>query len=78
MRKKLMNKKLVLCISAIILIILGITVINNINKKEDGITAKIIIETINKISKASNWLKITCFYVIILVMLRKNEYNNQR
>lgn len=31
-----MNKKLVLCISAIILIILGITVIN---KKEDGITA---------------------------------------
>lgn len=63
-----MNKKLVLCISAIILIILGITVIN---KKEDGITAKIIIETINKISKVSNWLKITCFYVIILVMLRK-------
>ena len=39
---------------------------------------RIIIETINKISKASNWLKITCFYVIILVMLRKNEYNNQR
>ena len=34
-----MNKKLILCISAIILIILGITVINNINKKEDGITA---------------------------------------
>ena len=34
-----MNKKLVLCISAIILIILGITVINNITKKEDGITA---------------------------------------
>ena len=39
---------------------------------------RIIIETINKISKASNWLKITCFYGIILVMLRKNEYNNQR
>ena len=48
MRKKLINIKLVLCISAIILIILGITVINNINKKEDGITAKIIIETIEK------------------------------
>lgn len=34
-----MNKKLVLCISAIILIILGIAWINNINKKENGVTA---------------------------------------